>query len=144
MTYISFSELDYQFFLRSARPEEVVLSILADFKTNSPEKALSQIIQRIEETAKGDFALKKYFNQLRVLAQLRSLEVKLKEAMDSIAQFINEEKDVLYLRGVDKGEEKVVASLLRKLNYSLEQIADIADVSVEFVRSVQQKLSADR
>ncbi len=61
--------------------------------------------------------------------------------MDSIAKHISEERDVLYLRGFDKGEEKIIASLLTKLNYSLEQIADIAGVSVEFVKSVQQKIT---
>lgn len=64
--------------------------------------------------------------------------------MDSIAQYISEEKDALYLRGLDKGEEKIIASLLNKLDYSVEQIADIAGVSVEQVRAVKQKLAADK
>jgi predicted transposase YdaD len=75
---------------------------------------------------------------------LRNLELKLKTAMDSIAEYISEERDVLYLRGLDKGEEKIIASLLTKLNYSIDQIADIAGVSVELVKSVQQKLSAEK
>lgn len=142
---ISFFELDYQFFLHSERPEEVVLSILADFKANTTEKALGQIIQRIEETAKGDFLLRKYFKQLRVLSQLRNLEDQLKDiTMDSISKFVSLERDVAYMVGFDKGEEKIVANLLKKLNYSIEQIADIAGVSVEFVKSVKEKLSADK
>ena len=142
---ISFADLDYHIFLKSAQPEEVVLGVLADFKGDSPEKALEQIVQRIEETATGDFPLKRYFKQLRVLAQLRKLEKNLKDiTMDSISKFVSQERDVAYMVGFDKGEEKVVASLLRKLNYSLEQIADIAGVSVEFVKSVKQKLSADK
>jgi hypothetical protein len=138
---ISFAEIDYQIFLMSDKPEQVVLGILANFKGESPENALKQIIHRIEETTDGDFSLRRYFSQLRVLAQLRNLELLLKTAMDSIAQHISEERDVLYLRGLDKGEEKIIASLLTKLNYSLDQIADIAGVSVELVKSVQQKLS---
>lgn len=67
---------------------------------------------------------------------------KLKDiVMDSIAKYIDEERDVAYLAGFDKGEEKNVSNLLKKLNYSLDQIADIAGVSVEFVRQVRQKLS---
>lgn len=146
---ISFADLDYHIFLKSTRPEEVVLGVLADFKGDSPEKALEQIIQRIEETASGDFPLRKYFKQLRVLAQLRNLGSNLKNiAMDSITKFVSIEKDAAYMVGFDKGEEqgeeKVVASLLKKLNYSLEQIADIAGVSVEFVKRVKQKLSVDK
>ena len=61
-----------------------------------------------------------------------------KNAMDSIAEYIKEERDVLYLRG----QEKIIESLLTKLNYSLDQIADIAGVSVDFVKSVKQRLTA--
>ena len=64
--------------------------------------------------------------------------------MDSIVEYIKEERDVLYLRGIDKGEEKIIASLLTKLNYSLDQIADMAGVSVDFVKSVKQKLTDNK
>ena len=101
---------------------------------------------------------RRYFNQLRVLAQLRNLGIKLKETMDSIAKYNDEEKDVLYLRGLDKGETRgeakgeargeakgeekakisFVRNLLAKTSLTIEQVADIAGVSVEFVRQVQQ------
>jgi hypothetical protein len=68
--------------------------------------------------------------------------------MDSIAQYISEERDVLYLRGIDKGEEKAserfVGNLLAKMSLTLDQIADIAGVSVEFVKTVKQKLTSDK
>ena len=141
---ISFSDLDYHIFLKSDQPEEVVLGILGDFKGDSPEKALEQIVQRIEETARGDFPLKRYFKQLRVLAQLRNLGSNLKDiAMDSITKFVSVEKDAAYMVGLDKGEEKAeirfVKNLLAKMSLTVEQIADIAGVSVEFVKQVQQK-----
>ena len=135
---VSFSELDYHIFLKSNKPEEIILGILANFVGENPDNALKQILVRVKETTKGDFSLNRYFNQLRVLAQLRSLELNLKNAMDSIAEYIKEERDVLYLRG----QEKIIESLLTKLNYSLEQIADIAGVSVSFVKSVKQRLTA--
>jgi predicted transposase YdaD len=144
-TLIAFTDLDYHTFLKSGNPEEIILGVLADFMGESPENVLYQIIRRVEETTVGDLALKRYFSQLRVLAQLRNLGQILRDlAMDSIAKFVSIEKDAAYLVGFDKGEEKVVASLLKKLNYSLEQIADIAGVPVEFVKGVQQKLSADK
>ena len=73
-----------------------------------------------------------------MLAQLRNLELNLKNAMESITEYIKEERDVLYLRG----QEKIIESLLTKLNYSLEQIADIAGVSLDFVKSVKQRLTS--
>lgn len=143
---ISLSTLDYHLFLKSNKPEEVILGILANFKDENPEDALTQILVRIKETTKGDFSLNRYFNQLRVLAQLRNLELNLKNAMDSIAEYIKEEKDVLFLRGLDKGQQKeqvkIITNLLQKLNLPFEQIADIAGTTVEFVKSVHRQISS--
>jgi hypothetical protein len=142
---ISFSEIDYHIFLKSEKPEEIILGILADFKQESPENAIKHIIERIEETTEGDFSLKRYFNQLRVLAQLRNLELKFKDAMDSIAKYINEERDVLYLRGKDKAylekDEIFVKNLLEESDFSVDKIARLACVSVEFVKSIKQKIT---
>ena len=70
--------------------------------------------------------------------------------MDSIAEYIKEERDVLFLRGLDKGEAnarereltKFVSNLLQKLNLPFEQIADIAGTTVDFVKSVHRQLTA--
>ena len=71
---VSLSTLDYHIFLNSDKPEEVILGILANFAGENPENALRQILVRVKETTTGDFSLNRYFNQLRVLAQLRNLE----------------------------------------------------------------------
>ena len=84
---ISFVTLDYQLFLRSDRPEDVLLSILANLGGDNVELALRQIVQRVEETSHTDFSLRKHVNQLRVLAQLRNLGIKLKEAIDKVNYF---------------------------------------------------------
>lgn len=142
---IALSELDYHIFINSDKPEEIVLSILANFTGEKPENVLRQIISRVKETAKGELSLNRYFNQLRVLAQLRNLELNLKIAMDSIAEYIKEERDVLFLRGLDKGqikaEERIVKNLLSKMSLTFEQIADIAGTSVEFVKSIHLQLT---
>jgi hypothetical protein len=136
---VSLSTLDYHIFLNSFKPEEVILSILANFAGENPENALKQILIRVKETTKGDFSLNRYFNQLRVLAQLRNLELNLKNAMESIAEHIKEERDVLFLRGLDKGKESFVKYLLNEGNKTFEQIADIAGVAVDFVKTIHQQ-----
>lgn len=141
---ISFAALDYRLFLRSDRPEEVLLSILASFDGDNVEMALRQIIQRIDETSSGDFSFKKHFNQLRVLAHLRNLGVKLDKTMDSILPFIKEENDVLYIRGQRKTRELIVRNLLTKMAFTIEQVAEMVGVSVEFVTEVQQKMADNR
>jgi hypothetical protein len=138
---ISLSTFDYHVFLNSDKPEEIILGILANFKDENPENALKQIITRVKETTEGDFSLKRYFNQLRVLAQLRNLELKLENAMDSIAELIKEERDVLYLRGQKKELTKFVAYLLQIGDKTFEQIADITGSTVDFVQSVQRQVT---
>lgn len=145
----SFVELDYHLFLKSNQPEEVILSVLGNFGDESPETVLHRIIQRVEETTVGDLALKRYFSQLRVLAQLRNLEQTLKDlAMDSIAKFVSIEKDAAYLIGQDNAREqeqvKFVNNLLTETDFSVEKVAKIAGVSVDFVQNINQKLSSNK
>jgi hypothetical protein len=71
---VALSDLDYHIFLNSDKPEEIILGILANFKGENPENALKQMLVRVKETTRGELSLNRYFNQLRVLAQLRNLE----------------------------------------------------------------------
>ncbi len=143
---LAINSIDYKIFLKSNQPEEIVLSVLANFDKETPENALRHIISRLEETTGGDLTLKRYFKQLRILAQLRKLEQKLKNiVMDSIAKYIDEKKDVAFLLGLDKGQQteqiKVITNLIQKLNLPFEQIADIAGTTVDFVKSVHRQLT---
>jgi hypothetical protein len=64
--------------------------------------------------------------------------------MDSIAKYINEERDVLYLRVKDNAylekDEIFVKNLLDESDFSIDKIARLACVSVEFVKSIKQKI----
>ena len=63
--------------------------------------------------------------------------------MDSIVPFISPEKDVFYLIGEERGEGKakelIVRNLLAISILSVEQIANAAEVSVDFVNQVRAK-----
>jgi predicted transposase/invertase (TIGR01784 family) len=162
---ISLIELDYKIFLRFDKPEEIILAVLANFERDNPKNALKKIIQRIEETTEGDFALKRYFKQLGILSQLRSLDMTLKEiTMDNIAKYINEDKDVAYLIGIEKGvqkgiqkgiekgiekgmtkgQETFILNLLIQTDFSLDKIANLAGSTVEFVKQVKKKQSSKK
>ncbi len=139
---LALNSIDYKIFLKSNKPEEIILSILANFDKETPENALKHIVSRLEETTEGDLALKRYFKQLRILAQLRKLEQKLKNiVMDSIARYIDEEKDVAFLVGREKEQLKFVANLLTESDFTIDKIARIAGVAVNFVKSVQKQLA---
>lgn len=64
--------------------------------------------------------------------------------MDSIAKYIDEEKDVAYLAALDKSKETFIANLLSQTDFGLEKIASLSNSTVGFVKKVKQKLSADK
>ena len=63
--------------------------------------------------------------------------------MDSISQYIKIEEDVLYLKGVESTLEnknrQFVISLLNGTDFSVEKIANLASVSIEFVEKMKKE-----
>jgi predicted transposase YdaD len=148
---LALSAVSYRLFLASTVPEQVLLAILADFDNQPPEVVIRQMASRLAETAPGDFAFRKHTNQLRVLAQLRKLRQLTNQIMDSVLTFFREDDDPLFILGEQRGEllgeqrgelrklRKLVLNLLAKSGLSVAQIADIAEVPVEFVQQLQQE-----
>jgi len=142
------SEVDYRVFLRSDKPEEKILGILANFEDDGAELALKNILIGVQASSAGDFAQSRYFKQLRILAQLRNLDIKFMEAMKSITKYFKEERDPLYRRGeakgkaegIEKNQELMIRNLIEQLNLSDEQIAGIAEVSVDFVKMIRIRI----
>jgi hypothetical protein len=135
---INITQFDYIRFLTSNNPEEIILAVLSNFGNEKPENALNQIIHRLEETTTEQRTFQKYLRQLRVLSKLRKLDLKFDDMIQNMAKYIDAENDYLYI----KGQENIVSNLLKKLNFTMEQIADMTGVSVEFVKNVKQKLTS--
>lgn len=133
----SIKAIDYQLFLKSGKPEEIVFAVLSNFGTDKPETAIENIVDRLEETTGTELTLKKYINQLRILAELRKLDLQIDEIMESIAKYLNEENDYF----VVKAKRKIVENLLRETDMTLEKIAKIAGVTLDFVVDIKQKLA---
>lgn len=133
---IELSQVDYKVFLSSEKPEEKILAILADFREESDETALKNILKDVQESSKGDFSESRYFKQLRILAQIRNLDIKFMEAMESITKYFKEERDPLYRRGEAKGkaegkaaEAKAIAIEMKKDGMPISQIAKFTKLS---------------
>jgi hypothetical protein len=68
--------------------------------------------------------------------------------MDSIANYISEEKDILYRRGELKGMEKgrqeekemLVKNLLLNTDFTVSKIAALTNVAESFVKKVRKAL----
>jgi len=63
--------------------------------------------------------------------------------MDSIEKLISPEKDVFYLMGEERTEQRIVRNLLAETDMPFARIAKLAGVSVEFVEQVRQKMAND-
>ncbi|WP_211243856.1 hypothetical protein [Runella limosa] len=57
-----------------------------------------------------------------------------------MAKYIDEDNDYLVI----KAKSKIVENLIRMGKLSLKEIADIANVTIDFVIAIQQKLSTDK
>jgi hypothetical protein len=54
------------------KPEEKMLAILANFGASDPKSVISNIVNQVIKTSKGDFSRDRHLQQLRILAQLRN------------------------------------------------------------------------
>ncbi len=147
---ISFQQLDYRVFLSSPVPEDILLAVLANFKPAESPVILGRILDRLTETANGPLVLEKYRSQLRVLVQLRNLKPIFDDAMDNLTDFFKKENDIYYILGERKGEAKgeakkerlVVKNLVQQTDFTNEQIAALASVSVDFVKKIRRSRAA--
>ncbi|QMW06114.1 hypothetical protein [Spirosoma foliorum] len=150
-TLISFQDLDYQLFLTSNTPEEILLTVLANFKPQESPMVLNQVLRQMDETARGPLVFQKYIAQLRVLVQLRNFQPLLEAAMDNLAKYVNEQNDPFYvkgrnlgfLQGAEEGETRaqlqLVKNLLTETDFSDEKIAHLAGVSLDVVQAIRLK-----
>ncbi|MBS1665156.1 MAG: hypothetical protein JST68_29185 [Bacteroidetes bacterium] len=141
---LALSTVDYHLLLRSDNPEEKMLAILADFGEENPKRTIENIVHQVITTSKGNFSKLKHMQQLRILAQLRNLALDNLEIMDSIANFITEENDILYRRGEKKGIERqntsIVKNLLLKTDFTINKIAVLTNTTEAFVKKIKKTL----
>jgi hypothetical protein len=141
---IVLSAVDYQLLLRSKNPEEKMLAILANFGDGDPKRIIENIVNQVIAASKGDFSKHRHIRQLRILAQLRNLAPESLSIMDSIANYISEEKDILYRRGerdgMEKERETFVKNLLLNTDLTIAKIARLTNVTESFVKKAKKTL----
>ena len=146
---IDISNVDYNVFLASKDPEEILFALLGDFGKDGTKRALDNILEAIILNARGALALERFKNQFRILAQLRNLAIdKNVSNMEPVASFFKMEKDIFYRigeekgleKGLEKGKTEVIKNLLSSSGLTIPQIATFSGVSESFVRKVKKGL----
>ena len=148
---VSFAGVDYRLLLSAADPREKMLAVLADFRGFPVKQVVDDIAKQVLEASKGDFAQQRHINQLRGLMKLRNLDAINLDKMDSLAPFMTMERDLLYKigerKGLEKGENRktvrLVKNLIRKTDFTIAQIADLAEVSQYFVKKVRRSIKSN-
>jgi predicted transposase YdaD len=158
---ISFHEIDYELFLASDKPEEILFALLSDFGSKSPEVILERMVSRIYETATGSLAFERYISQLRVLVQLRKLQPVLETVMEKLTQYFKEQEDPFYKKGqrlgfslgmesgkkeglkqgkkqgLEQAQRLIVLNLLKETTFSVAEVARLAGVATTFVEKLK-------
>jgi len=159
-TVIDLRSIPKEQFIHSDVPEEVVLSILCDFGRDKPAEVVRAILQNLLRVVGRVERLKKYQRQLQVLSRLRKLQPIVKKEISLMPIHYDIQTDELYLEGLEKGIEKgreegiekgidkhrydTVVRMLRASVLKVEQIAEFAGVTLEYVKDVQKKLLEER
>ena len=82
---ISFSDIPYELFLQSNVPEIIVFAILGDLGKTPPRDVAIATVQRINAVESGELRKKKFFKQLRIVANIRNLGT-LKKQLITVTQ----------------------------------------------------------
>ena len=129
--------------LSSQIPEVVLIAILSHYPKEEAETVLREIVLKLKTLVKNTRVVKKYINQLMMLARLRKIEALAIKITEEMPIHYDIETDALYLRGVEKGVEKkyytFVTNLLLNSDFDDAKIAMIADVTEAFVQIVKDE-----
>ena len=150
---VSFNSIPYQEFIDSDIPEEMILAILADFTNEKPEKIIKKLLEKIDRLDKGTFYKQRIVNQLEVISGLRNLQPIIVELIPKImALDYDIRKDLRYQQGMQKGleeglekglekQDKIILALLKKGKLSQEDIAEAAEVPLDYIKKIAEELN---
>jgi predicted transposase/invertase (TIGR01784 family) len=161
---ISLNTIDYELFVNSESPEEIILAILADFKGERKDKVIKKIITCLKSKTKNKRKLQKLIIQLEILSNLRKLQAEVIKNLSAMSINYDIKEDIRYQQGVEQGIEqglyegieqgieqgdllrakKIVKKMLLKGAFSLQEIADLAEVSIDFVMEMQNEINAGK
>jgi predicted transposase/invertase (TIGR01784 family) len=146
---VDFNKIAPEHFLNSEIPEEMILTILTDFKAEEATDLIGKILLKIDQLKKGTFYKQRIVRQLEVISGLRNLQPIIATLIPKImALDYDIRKDLRYQQGVETGkiegklEEKIemISALLKKGKLSMEEIAETAEVTLDYVKKIAEAL----
>ncbi|MBC7922946.1 MAG: hypothetical protein H7Z75_17860 [Ferruginibacter sp.] len=164
---IEIRQIPYPVFLQSDQASEMILAILGNLQSKPVEEAVADIVQNVVQLKPPGLEREQAIRQLEVLAQLRGLQRIVAEKISTMAlDFFDIKKDPRYqegrtegklegeLKGRTEGELKgrtegeliakteAVGRALAKGKLTVDEIADMLNVSVPFVEDIRRRMNA--
>jgi predicted transposase YdaD len=162
---LSIQSIPLDEYMNSKIPEEIILSILCNFGNLDPEKVVKNIISRISELDISLREKQKTVNQLEILSKLRNLDSIVESLINKVMILnLDIKDDIRFKKGFLEGEaigeakgeakgeaigeakgeakgeikikNKMIKALLKKGKLSIEEIAEVAEVTVEYVMEI--------
>ncbi len=136
--------------LKSDVPEEIILSILADYSKVDTKKVIEQIIAKLQKATKNETQLRQSIQQLLILSRLRNLDEAIENQIKDMPITYDITTDRLYNKGIEQGIEQgieknrnqIILNALKKKKLTVEEIADLAGATINEVLSIQSSLSS--
>ena len=142
---ILMSDIDYEDFIHSPHPEDVIIAILCDFKDQTSSNIIKTIIKRLKKLATDELCLRKYLKQLEVLSKLRNLQEQTIKNINNMPLTYDLKTDLRYLAGAETKQRNMIIKMIKNMpDFALEQIAKIAEVPIEYVRNVHEEMKKDK
>jgi len=118
---INIHEINYDEFLSSQVPAEILLAILANFETKKSDAVIRLIIKKLKATCEQTSDLRKFVKQLTVLSRLRNLDDETKKIVRTMPVIYDITKDSFFIEGHDIGFEKGIKKLDEKIKITREE-----------------------
>jgi hypothetical protein len=139
-TLKSLRDYSHQHLLSSQVPEEIILAVLSDFGSKQPAEVLREILRKLKDLSGEEITLRKYIRQLSVLARLRNLNKETQKQIGDMGILYDITEDYLYQEGQKDKAKGIIIKMLKDNVLSVEKIAELVDVSVNYVQQVAQEI----
>ncbi len=136
---LNISELSFDEMIQSQIPEEIVLAILSDFRGEQSEEIIRSIILKLIASSKSKADLRKFVQQLHVLAKLRKLDKETIKVSANMPITIDLSDHALVKIG-EKGAKRAAIINMLKRDMPIKDIAEILEVSIDYVIQIQNEL----
>jgi len=141
---INMQDINYNIFLDSDKPEEIMLGILANFGEDAPGKVIESILRHIKSLPLETNRIEKCVKQLEILSKLRNLQREVINKITDMALIYDLKTDLRYLQGREEEKKEriddILINMLKNTSLSIDEIAKIVNTSVDYVKKIAEKL----